>query len=150
MDISNVDMVSLEKMLRESNCDTNLINDLVAIKSSYDNYDTNYNSKTLRDLSENIQGFEDSIANLTNNKDNIKIVLSYNSISSLEKYTPIWVDGLYDCNELTRDRFRIKRDPNNQYQKLIKDIYEVMIKCNKKDTFSKSIYPEISQLERNV
>jgi hypothetical protein len=76
-------------------------------------------------------------------KSNIKVVVSYNAISSLEKYTPIWVDNLFDCNELTRDRFHSKKTLNNPYQKLIKDIYEVMIKCNDNDSFSREIYPEI-------
>jgi GTPase SAR1 family protein len=143
MDVSNVDINSLEKALLDANCNQSLVSDLIAIKNSYDNYDTDYNQDTLRNLSSNIIDFEDTIYSMLIGKSNIKVVVSYNAISSLEKYTPIWVDNLFDCNELTRDRFHSKKTLNNPYQKLIKDIYEVMIKCNDNDSFSREIYPEI-------
>jgi hypothetical protein len=146
MDVSNVDMNSLEKALQDANCNPDLISDLKAIKTSYDNYDTDYNQTTLRNLSSNIIDFEDTVAGLLMGKNNIKVVVSYNAISSLEKYTPIWVDNLFDCNELTKDRFHSKKTLNNPYQKLIKDIYEVMIKCNTDDSFSREIYPETTEI----
>lgn len=153
MNIKNVNIEAIEKNINamEDKLSDNgelskeYISDLKKVKNSYDNYSKIYNNEHLKELQSSISNFENSIEKLINNHTGKTMIVSYNVISALEEYTPIWVDSLSDCTSITKKRFNqnISTDENgnNIYENLIEDIKEVMVNC--KTNFSSEIYPTI-------
>lgn len=143
MNIHNVNIDAIEKnLVNGSDTAKRYLKDLIDLKKSHVNYEKIYDIDYLKELQSSILNFENSVLKRINDGTNKSIIVSYNVISALEEYTPIWCDSLSDCYTLTQYRFNqdIRTDKNgyNIYENLIEDIKEVMVNCD--ENFSKEIF----------